>query len=308
MEANIKKSYILLHIAVFLFGMTAIFGAVIDLSALVMVWWRVLITSASLLFIPIVIKSLRKMPWVMIYRFLGIGAVVALHWITFYGAIKLSNASVTLVCFALVPFFTSFIEPMVVKKPFNKTDAFVSLLLIPGIILIVQDLENTYFWGIVVGLFSAFLVAIFSTFTKKYIEESDPITISFLQITGALLSISLVLPFILLYNPEMRFIPIPGDWIYILLLSLLCTSIAYVLATMALKHITAFSSNLIVNLEPIYGILMAIYFLNENNNLNYTFYFGALVLFSVVLGYPIYKSRKRQLAKKKIRNLTNPTD
>ncbi len=291
-----KRAYLELHIAVFLFGFTAILGDLIQLSALVMVWWRVLITSLSLLFLIRVGNIFRTFPQAAIRRFMGIGVLVALHWVAFYGAIKLSNASITLICMATTSFFTSLIEPVIMKQKVRWYELLLGLVIIPGMGLIVGSTDASMNLGIIVGLASALLAALFATLNKKYIRQSHEMSITFLELGSAWLFLCLVLPvYILISAQPVQILPASlRDWGYLIVLALLCTTLAYVLALRALNHLTAFASNLTVNLEPVYGILLAWVLLRENEELNAGFYLGGAVILLAVFSYPLIRRWRRR--------------
>lgn len=294
MKANDTfRAYAKLHVAVFLFGFTAILGALIQISALEIVWWRVLITAGSLLFFIRGARSVVHLPWRDRLLFLGIGGIVALHWLTFYGAIKYSNASVTLICMATASFFTAIVEPLIMRERFKRLDLTFGLLVIPGMVLIVRHLDTSMLNGVWIGLLSALLAATFASLNKKYIERAPSRTITFLEMSGSWLFLTLLAP-ILISNEWLTLSwPSSSDWLYLVVLALLCTTLAYILALEALKHLTAFASNLVVNLEPVYGIVLAILLLNEHQELNWQFYIGVLVILSVVIVHPIMVKRQK---------------
>jgi len=286
------KAYLELHIAVFLFGFTAILGDLISLSATMLVWWRVLITCVSLFFLLKFGKKMTKLSGKMTLILLGIGVLVALHWITFFGAIKYSNASITLIALATASFFTAFLEPLILKKPLNFVEVLLGLLIVPGMILVVKNIDFSMYIGIYLGLISSFLAATFSILNKKYINDADPMTITFIELGAAWLFISILLPFIFgSSDAPVAFWPTAMDTVYLLILALICTTLAYILSLRALKHLTAFASNLTINLEPVYGIALAWLVLNENEELDSGFYLGCLLIVSVVLAYPLLRKR-----------------
>ncbi len=287
-----SKAYLELHIAVFLFGFTAILGDLISLSATVLVWWRVLITCISLLFLLRFGKRMTKLSRRMQGILFGIGILVALHWITFFGAIKYSNASITLIALATASLFTAFLEPLILKRPISKVEVMLGLLIIPGMILVVSNIDLSMYMGIYLGLISALLASIFSILNKKYIDDAEPMTITFIELGAAWIFISLCLPFIFYYTEEpISFWPTSMDLVYLLVLALACTTLAYVLSLRALKHLTAFASNLTINLEPVYGIILAWLILKENKELNPGFYLGCLMIVLVVFAYPLLKKK-----------------
>ena len=286
-----KRAYLQLHFAVLLFGITAILGALIQLPALVLVWWRVLITSISLFFLIGFGKQLHLIPKKIIFRFMGIGILVAMHWFCFFAAIQYANASICLVCMATTSFFTSFLEPIILGHRIKWYEIFLGLLIVPGMVLVVNSTELSMMSGIWLGLSSALLAALFTIFNKSYIDKAEPLSISFLELGTACLFISLILPFYFYKNPTLRFWPSWSDFVYLLILALACTTLAYVLALHALKYLSAFASNLAVNLEPVYGIILAALILKEHQELSETFYLGAIVIIFAVLTYPFLKRK-----------------
>ncbi|MFT6321903.1 MAG: drug/metabolite transporter (DMT)-like permease [Granulosicoccus sp.] len=289
----IRKAYLQLHIAVLFFGFTAILGndKLISIPAISIVWWRVLFTSVSLFFLINFGKSLRKIPKRYLWQYMVIGAIVALHWVCFFGSVKLAgNSSVTLVCMATGALFTALIEPLVLKTKFQKKDLLLGILVIPGMALVVGNVSSDMWLGIVVGLISAFLASVFSIWNKMIIDEADPKDITFLEMSSGWLFISCILPFVLHFDESIAFMPVGLDWIYLLLLALLCTTFAYVLSLRALKHLSAFASTLTFNLEPVYGILIAYFFLDEK--LSVGFYLGVLIILGAVFLYPFMNQKK----------------
>lgn len=290
---NEKRAYLELHIAVFLFGFTAILGALIQLSALAIVWWRVLITGASLLLLIRGGRALRPMPWPVILQFMGIGVLVALHWLAFYGAIKLSNASITLICMATASFFTALLEPLIMRQRVRWHEILTGLAVIPGMALIVKSTDPSMNTGILAGLSAALMSALFATLNKKLIGRSDEMSITFLELGSAWLFLTLALPFYIGQSGGInQLLPTrTEDWIYLVILSLLCTTLAYVLALRALRHLSAFASNLAVNLEPVYGIALAWFILKDHKELSPGFYWGVLTILAAVFSYPLLRMR-----------------
>ncbi len=287
-----KKAYLELHVAVLLFGFTAILGDLIKLSALMLVWWRVLLTSFSLLLLIKIGPLFRQMPRRMLLRFMGIGVLVALHWLAFYGSIKLANASIALVCMATTSFFTSFLEPLIMRQKVKGYEIALGLLILPGMALVANATELNMMAGIWVGLASAFLAALFGTLNKRYIGASNVLNITFLELGTAFLFLTLLLPYFLYNAPDdFQIMPSLLDWGYLLVLSLLCTTLAYVLALRSLRHLTAFAANLTVNLEPIYGIALAWFILDDHQELTTGFYVGGLIILGAVFAYPIVRKR-----------------
>lgn len=284
-----SRAYLELHAATVLFGFTAVLGKLIHLDATILVWWRVLITSISFLFLIRVGKLFRELPLKTILHFVGIGILVALHWITFFASIHIANASICLVALATGAIFTAFLEPLIMKQKIKWYEILLGLLVVPGLMLIVDSTEVSMQLGLWIGLLSAFFMSLFGTLNKKMVNKTDPLNISFLELGSAFLFISILLPFYFFNNPDLKFWPSGNDFIYLIILALLCTTLGYVLALKALKHISAFAANLTVNLEPVYGIVLAIVILKENQELSAGFYWGVLIIMATIFGYPFLK-------------------
>lgn len=284
------RSYLALHFSIILFGFTAILGAVISLSALPLVWWRILLTVISLGFFAKLTSIFKQVSTKNILFICGTGGIVGLHWLTFYGSIKASNASVGVLALAATPLFTAFLEPLVQKRKINVIEIMLSLLIIPGMILIVRTLPTKFLDGFLIGLFSAFLASLFSSLNQKLTLLSDAITLTFLELGSALILITIAIPFWLTFNPKEGIIPQGiNDWMYIALLAFVCTSLAYSLTLHAMKQLSAFTVSLSMTLEPLYGIAFAWFLLNENEQLTNSFYWGSLLIVLSVIIYPIYK-------------------
>ncbi|MEM6963999.1 MAG: DMT family transporter [Bacteroidota bacterium] len=292
----IQKAYLQLHVAVLFFGFTAILGndKLISLPAISTVWWRVLFTSASLFFLIRFGKSLRTIPRRFIWQYMVIGAIVALHWLCFFGSVKLGgSSSLTLVCMATGSVFTAIIEPLILKTKFQKNELFLALLVIPGMALVVGNVPYQMYLGIIVGLISAFLATVFSVWNKLIIDEADPMDITFIEMSSGWLFISLVLPFVMHFDDTIALMPVGWDWLFLIILALGCTTFAYVLSLRSLKYLSAFTSTLTINLEPVYGIIIAYFYLDEK--LSAGFYWGVLIILGSVFLNPFVNRKKENV-------------
>lgn len=287
---TVQKAYLQLHIAVFLYGFTAILGKLITLSELSLVWWRMLLTTISFLFFPKMLQLFKAIPVKVRWQLFGIGIIIALHWVCFFGAIKYSNVSICLVCMATGAFFTSIIEPIVFKQKIKAYEIFLGLMIIPGMYLVVQSTSWDMMTGIVLALISAILAVFFSIFNKRMVEKTDTSVITFVELGSGWLFLTLLLPFYLYYF-ETSMQPTWLDLGYLLVLVLLCTTFAFVLNLNALKHISAFNANLAINLEPVYGILLAWLLFQENKEVGQYFYIGVLIVLISVFSYPFLKKQ-----------------
>lgn len=292
-----NRAYAELHLAVFLWGFTAILGDVISLNAVTLVWWRVLLTSISLLAFVRVGKIVREVGRKQALIFAGLGCIVALHWVTFYGAIKLANASVGLICLATTALFSSVLEPLIVKRKFLWYELALGIFILPGIWLIVDGVDASMTKGVLVGLSSALLVTVFTTFNKRYVEKSDPLRITFIELSAGTLFLTPFLPFM-----PGNFWPAPMDWVWLVVLALLCTTFTNFLFLRALKKLSAFAANLTVNLEPVYGIALAYFLLNDAEELTSSFYWGTGLILVAVFGYAGLKRYFRLRAEGRARN------
>lgn len=287
---RIQKAYTQLHLAVFLFGFTAILGKLISLTELSLVWWRMIITTLSFLFIRGVWKAFKEVSTAVRWKLFGIGIIVAVHWVCFFGGIKYSNVSICLVFMATSSFFTAIFEPLFFKTKIKPYEILLGATVIPGMYLVVQSTQWDMRIGIVLALISALLAVVFSILNKKMVEEVDTKVMTFIELGGGALFLTAILPFYLGYTGA-EIIPVGWDWLYLIILALLCTTLAYVLSLNALRHVSAFTSNLAVNLEPVYGILMAWFLFQENEEVGEYFYIGVIIVLLSVFSYPIVKKR-----------------
>lgn len=288
---SLKRTYIELHIAVVLLAMTAILGDLITLSASVLVWWRTLIAGLGVgLFL--LITGRIKMDLIRGHKKMYlVGGVIAVHWLCFFGSVKLANASTALICFATISLFTSFIEPWITKRKRENHEIIFGLLVIPGIVLIAGQAEGKVLIGIILGLVASLLIAFIASLEKKWITETDPEHMVFMQMVGAWLAMTIWLTGEYWIKGIDCFIPGKTDLIYLLILGLVCTCVAWVLAARAIRTITAFDSMIVINLEPVYGILLALILLNDSKELTLSFYLGASIILASVFIHPIWQNR-----------------
>lgn len=286
-----SKAYWQIHFCVLLWGFTAIFGKLISLPALELVWWRMLLVTAVLLALPRVWRGLRAMSGRLLLRFAGIGIVVALHWLTFYGAIKLSNASVAVSCMALGSVFAAMIEPFITNRRFDARELVLGVIVIPGIVMLVGGVPGNMRLGIAIGVLSAFLTALFSALNKRYVEHADPLTVTCLELGAGAAFLTVIAP--LLPHTGAAF-TLPGmqDALLLLVLAMACTLLPFILSLIALRNISAFSTQLALNLEPVYAIVLAILLLNEQRELTPRFYAGVAMILIAVFAHPLTMRRK----------------
>lgn len=278
-----KKALLQLHTAVFFAGFTGILGRLINLNEGLLVWYRMLITVLTLGIIMWYKKELKKLPSTDILKVTGVGGIIALHWVTFYGSIKYANVSIALVCFSSIGFFTAIFEPIILKRRFEWREIVLGLLAVAGIYLIFNF--NPHFkTGIIIGMISALLAVLFSILNKGFVARLPVKSVTLYEMGGGWLALTFLMPVYLYLFPTTYLFPGAIDWLWLLILAWVCTVWAIILQLNSLRKLSTFTTNLTYNLEPVYGILLAFIFFKENENLSSEFYYGlALILFSVLL-------------------------
>ncbi len=288
------KAYFQLHLSVLFWGFTAILGKIISVSALTLVWWRMVITSVCLFFILKSLKDWKKvseLPRNVLFKVMGIGCLVALHWLAFYGAIKLANASVAVVCIATMSLFTALIEPLINKSRFQWYEVGIGVVIIPAMMLIFNNLGENMTMGFVVGIVAAILSSCFSILNKIMLKEVEPLAMTFIEIGSGGILLTLLMPLYFIQNPDAQFIPTQMDWIWLFVLSIFCTILPYVMSLFALQKLSAFTTVLAVNLEPVYGVLLAYFLLHEDRELNLQFYIGVAIIVGSVMIHPFLRKK-----------------
>ncbi len=286
-----RKALLQIHFCVVLWGFTAILGKLISLKALDLVWWRMLIVALAVLVFPGFWRQLRAMSGRQMVIFAGIGVVVALHWLSFYGAIKLSNASVAATCMAVGPIFMAFVEPWITGRTFDRRELLFGLLALPGVVLVVGGTPSGMRLGIVAGIVSVLLVAVFGSLNKRYVEQGGPLAVTGLELGAGAVFLTVVALF---WTGEAAAIAMPDerDLTLLLVLALACTLLPYALSLVALRHINAYSAQLAVSLEPVYAILLAVLLLGEQRELTFSFYLGVTIILLVVFGHALTTRRR----------------
>lgn len=295
-----NKAFLYMHIATFLFGMTAILGKLITLNEFNMVWHRMLITSLVFLLVPTFWRNIHKIPKKILLIYFFNGFIVAIHWVTFYGSIKINNnASLTLACFGSVSAMASVLEPLLLKQRFKKSEMVLGLVVLVGLVFIAfadpsgkLSVNSTYFQAIILALISAFFAILFTIINKKYIQDYSPVVVTWAQMTGGFVFLTLMIPFVIFNDITFQLVPSATDGLWLVILAVLCTNIAFSLEMESLKKMSAFTSSIILNLEPVYGILVAIFLFKENEMLNTWFYIGASIVIISVFVHAYYTRKK----------------
>jgi drug/metabolite transporter (DMT)-like permease len=288
----IHRARLQIHFCVLLWGFTAIIGKLITLPALPLVWWRMLLVTLALLSMPKVWRGLRTMPARTRWAYAGIGVLVSLHWLTFYAAIKLSNASVGATCLALGPVFLAFMEPWLAKRRFDPRELLIGAAVVPGVVMVVGGVPEAMRLGLAVGVLSALFVALFGSLNKRMVNDGDPLTVTCIELGTGTAFLTVLAP--LLPHAGAAFVlPDLHDTGLLLVLAFGCTLLPFALALVALRHMSAFGTQMVTNLEPVYAIVLAIVLLGEQRQLDGWFYAGVVVILAAVFCHPLLARRQR---------------
>lgn len=296
MKFSRQNNLLILHLTVLIWGFTGILGALISINEIQLVWYRVLIASVTLFLYLKWAKVDLKIDKITFIKLFFTGAIVGLHWILFFGAIKASTVSVTMVCLSSLTLFTAVLEPIFNKSKLSKLDILVGLCIIFGIYLIFK-FETQYQKGIIMGLSSAFCASIFSIINAKQVKNRSAVIIGFYELAGAFIWVSIYLIATKGFNAQMNLEK--SDLIYLIILGTICTSLAYVAGVAVMRELSAFRVALITNLEPIYAIILAIIIFGNTEKMTFGFYAGAVVILGSIFLYPVVKNKitKRNLKK-----------
>lgn len=283
----LTRARLQIHFCILLWGLTAVLGRMIDIPALALVWWRMSLVVLALVMLPATWRALRTLQRRQWAACAGIGVLVTLHWLSFYLAVKLADASVAATCIALGPAFLALIEPWIAQRPFNPRELLLSLLVIPGVVLVAGGIPSGMHAGLLIGIVSAALIAVFSACNKRVTSQIPALAITGVEFTAG----SLCLSVLSLLAPGMgTFWQWPQGHGGLLLLGLAfgCTLLPYLLALVALRQLSAFEVQITTNLEPIYAIVLAALLLHEQQHLRPGFYLGLILIVGVVALQPLW--------------------
>ena len=296
------KNYLHLHFLVLIAGFTAILGELISVKAITLVWFRMLMALILIGFYILIARKKVKVSFKTFLRLSIAGIIIALHWITFFAAIDVSNISITLAMFSTGAFFASIIEPIVFKRKVIWYEILFGIIVIIGVFIVTQS-EIKYLTGIILGIVSAFLASLFAVFNGKFLEKNTPTTISFYEFISGVFFVSV---YIFLFGEgfDKEFFNLSSsDFMYLFILASICTAYAFIASVHVMKYISPYSVVLAYNLEPVYGIILAIILFPNKENMSPNFYLGALIIFSAVILNAIFKNKKHlasRIQKKKI--------
>lgn len=293
MLKNISKHHFLLHFIVFIWGWSPILGRGISTGALQLVWFRIFITISLMGLYLLFTKSSLRVSFKKLLQLSAVGLIICMHWLCFYGAIKVSNVSVTMAAFSTGTLFTAIVEPLVYKRRFIAYELLIGLIII-GAICLIFSVEIEYGLGILLGILAAFTASIFSVFNGVLIQDKQvPITspvLSFIELTAALAGLSIYL--LLTGNLTYSFFTISGQDVFLIsILAAVCTVFPFIASVNLMKHLTPYTINLTVNLEGVYGIILAGLIFHENKDLSLTFYIGFGIILLVIFLNAFIKQR-----------------
>lgn len=297
MISTTAKDYLLLHFIVLIWGGTAILGLLISLPSLELVFYRTLLATAGVTLIMVA----KKIPLVIapkeVLQIIGVGVLISLHWILFFWSAKVSTASVCLAGMATTSLWTAFIDPLVNKKAVKLYEVALGLLVISGLVVIFQ-FESGYVLGLVMAVGSAFLSALFSVLNGRLTQRHNPYQITLYEMGAASLVAFAFLPIYAYFNEStIQWAWKGDDWFWLLILAGVCTVYAFSVSVELMKRLPVFSINLTINLEPVYGIILAVVIFGEKEKMTDQFYLGTGIILISVLMYPIlnFWNKKRKL-------------
>ncbi|GHC64784.1 DMT family transporter [Ulvibacter litoralis] len=297
MQNDKLLNYLHLHFIVFIWGFTAVLGALISIEAIPLVWYRMLLASGFMFLFIVYKKENLRFPKKVLGGFFFAGLVIALHWLAFFGAIKVSNVSVTLAIMSTGALFASLLEPILYKRKVIWYEVFFGLIVVAGL-YVIFNVESEHVWGIVLALCSSFLGALFSVINGKFALSYKASVISFYEIFFGMVCISIYLAFSGSFDSSF-FQLTTNDWLFLVLLASVCTAYAFIASVHVMKWISPYTVMLTTNMEPVYGILLALLILGDSENMSPQFYFGAAIILVTVIANGIIKTsierKKRRL-------------
>lgn len=287
------KDYISLHFLVFLWGFTAILGKLISIPAVEMVFYRTLLSAVGMGVLLFFKKADFRISTSDLVKLLLTGAIVAVHWLTFFVSGRISNPSTSLVGFATCSLWAALLEPLVKRTRVQWIDLLLGIVVFGGL-YVVASFDFQYPLGLFFGVLSGVTIAIFAVINSLIVRRISSLVITFYEMIGACITIALFLPYYQNnFSPdgELHLIPSMLDWVWIAILAWVCTVYAYAAAIEMMKRVSVFFIQLSLNLEPVYGIILALIIFGESEVMGPSFYVGTLMILGAVLSYPILKSR-----------------
>ena len=291
MQNDKLLNYFHLHFIVFIWGFTAVLGDLISIEAVPLVWHRMLLGSLFVLIYIIYNKGMLKVSLRSLIKFAFVGLLIALHWLAFFSAVKVSNVSITLAMMSTGAFFASFLEPIFFKRKIIGYEVIFGLIVIIGLYIIFK-VESEYLSGILLALLASFLGTLFSIFNGMMVKSHNATVISFYELLFGVVFITLYILFT--DGFDNTFFNLSGsDWTYLIILASICTAYAFIASVHVMKWISPYTVMLTTNMEPVYGILLALLILGEKEYMSPTFYLGAIIILLTVVLNGIIKTRKK---------------
>jgi drug/metabolite transporter (DMT)-like permease len=294
MQKDNLKSYLNLHLIVFIWGFTAILGALITIQADALVWYRMLLATVFLFLFILFKKESFRIPIKEFFKLIFVGLLIALHWIFFFQAIHVSNVSITLAVFSLGAFLASILEPVFYGRKVLWYEVFFGLIIIAALAMILK-VEINYFEGILYALISIIIGVLFTLMNGKLIEKHEPSVITFYEFLAGVIFITIYFLLTYKFNADF-FILSTSDWVYLLILSSICTAYAFTASVKVMRILSPYTVMLTTSLEPVYGIILAFFIIGEKEKMSTEFYFGAvLIVLTVILNGVVkhYLSNKK---------------
>jgi drug/metabolite transporter (DMT)-like permease len=291
MQNDKLLNYFHLHFIVFIWGFTAVLGDLISIEAVPLVWHRMLLGSLFVLIYIIYNKGMLKVSLRSLIKFAFVGLLIALHWLAFFSAVKVSNVSITLAMMSTGAFFASFLEPIFFKRKIIGYEVIFGLIVIIGLYIIFK-VESEYLSGILLALLASFLGTLFSIFNGMMIKSHNATVISFYELLFGVVFITIYI--LSIDGFDNAFFNLSGsDWTYLIILASICTAYAFIASVHVMKWISPYTVMLTTNMEPVYGILLALLILGEKEYMSPTFYLGAIIILITVVLNGIIKTRKK---------------
>ena len=291
MQNDKLLNYFHLHFIVFIWGFTAVLGDLISIEAVPLVWHRMLLGSLFVLIYIIYNKGMLKVSLRSLIKFAFVGLLIALHWLAFFSAVKVSNVSITLAMMSTGAFFASFLEPIFFKRKIIAYEVIFGLIVIIGLYIIFK-VESEYLSGILLALLASFLGTLFSIFNGMMVKSHNATVISFYELLFGVVFITLYILFT--DGFDNTFFNLSGsDWTYLIILASICTAYAFIASVHVMKWISPYTVMLTTNMEPVYGILLALLILGEKEYMSPAFYLGAIIILITVVLNGIIKTRKK---------------
>ena len=280
-----QRAWLQIHACTVLWGFTAVVGKLIHLPALPLVWWHMLLVTGFLLFLPGFWRGVRRMSLRLIGIYAAIGVVIALHWVAFYGSIKLANASVAATCLALTAVFLAFVEPVMTARRFNVRELLFAVSALPGVAFVIGGTPHAMHAGIAVGTLAAFTGAVFSSLNERYIHDSNALAVTGIEMGAGALVLTVLGPLLPASERPWQ-TPDPHDMALLLTMAVVCTLLPFAMWLASLRHLSALSTALATNMEPVYAVLLASLLLGEQHQLSAWFYGGVAIVVAVAFGHP----------------------